>query len=242
MLTPTETDELLKVMRDLANNGAADHLHHPQAPRGDGRLRHDHRAARRAGRRHHDAGGDRPGRPGQHDGRAQRRPAGREGRRPPRRRRAARSRGCTSTTTVATPPSTASTSRCGPGRSSASPASRATASASSSRRCAGCARRRAAASTFDGRDITHDSAHTINRLGVSHIPEDREKHGFVGLLLGGQQPRAGALRRAAVRQGHLPRLRGRPRQRPPSSSTASTSGRGTSTTRCAPCRAATSRR
>ncbi len=96
--------------------------------------------------------------------------------------------------------------------------------------------------TFEGRDITHDSAHTINRLGVSHIPEDREKHGFVGLLLGGHQPRAGALRRAAVRQGHPPRLRGRPRQRPPSSSTASTSGRGTSTTRCAPSRAATSRR
>ena len=32
---------------------------------------------------------------------------------------------------------------------------------------------------LEGRDITHDSAHTINRLGVSHIPEDREKHGFV---------------------------------------------------------------
>ncbi|MET0145460.1 MAG: ABC transporter ATP-binding protein [Ilumatobacteraceae bacterium] len=31
-----------------------------------------------------------------------------------------------------------------------------------------------------GRDITHANPHTVNRLGVSHIPEDREKHGFVG--------------------------------------------------------------
>ena len=30
-----------------------------------------------------------------------------------------------------------------------------------------------------GADITRDQAHTVNRLGVSHIPEDREKHGFV---------------------------------------------------------------
>ena len=30
-----------------------------------------------------------------------------------------------------------------------------------------------------GADITRDRAHTVNRLGVSHIPEDREKHGFV---------------------------------------------------------------
>ena len=31
-----------------------------------------------------------------------------------------------------------------------------------------------------GADITRDKARRINRLGVSHIPEDREKHGFVG--------------------------------------------------------------
>ena len=34
--------------------------------------------------------------------------------------------------------------------------------------------------TFEGADITRESTRTINRLGVSHIPEDREKHGFVG--------------------------------------------------------------
>ena len=34
--------------------------------------------------------------------------------------------------------------------------------------------------TLHGRDVTHDNARTINRLGVAHIPEDREKHGFVG--------------------------------------------------------------
>jgi simple sugar transport system ATP-binding protein len=34
--------------------------------------------------------------------------------------------------------------------------------------------------TVHGRDTTRDRAHTINRLGVTHIPEDREKHGFVG--------------------------------------------------------------
>jgi len=31
-----------------------------------------------------------------------------------------------------------------------------------------------------GQDITRDGTRDINRLGVSHIPEDREKHGFVG--------------------------------------------------------------
>jgi simple sugar transport system ATP-binding protein len=39
---------------------------------------------------------------------------------------------------------------------------------------------RAGTITLNGRDITHDKARTINRLGVAHIPEDREKHGFVG--------------------------------------------------------------
>ena len=92
VLTPTETDELLKVMRDLARQRLVDHLHHAQAARGDGGVRHDRRAARRQGRRHHDARGHRSGRAGQHDGRPQRRAAGREGRGPPGRGGARRQR------------------------------------------------------------------------------------------------------------------------------------------------------
>ena len=49
VLTPTETDELLEGdARPRQQRGGRD-LHHPQAPRGDGRVRHDHRAARPGG-------------------------------------------------------------------------------------------------------------------------------------------------------------------------------------------------
>ena len=34
--------------------------------------------------------------------------------------------------------------------------------------------------TFKGRRIDGQVARTVNRMGVSHIPEDREKHGFIG--------------------------------------------------------------
>ncbi|CAN5792419.1 ABC transporter ATP-binding protein [soil metagenome] len=34
--------------------------------------------------------------------------------------------------------------------------------------------------TFKGQRIDGQVAHAVNRLGVSHIPEDREKHGFIG--------------------------------------------------------------
>jgi general nucleoside transport system ATP-binding protein len=34
--------------------------------------------------------------------------------------------------------------------------------------------------TFNGADITRANPRDVNRLGVSHIPEDREKHGLVG--------------------------------------------------------------
>ena len=43
----------------------------------------------------------------------------------------------------------------------------------------GMRRPRAGHIRFDGKDITRASTQEINRLGVSHIPEDREKHGFV---------------------------------------------------------------
>jgi len=43
----------------------------------------------------------------------------------------------------------------------------------------GMRRPRAGHILVDGKDITRASAQHINRLGVSHIPEDREKHGFV---------------------------------------------------------------
>jgi simple sugar transport system ATP-binding protein len=43
----------------------------------------------------------------------------------------------------------------------------------------GMRRARAGRVLLDGREITDESTQTINRLGVSHIPENREKHGFV---------------------------------------------------------------
>jgi simple sugar transport system ATP-binding protein len=43
----------------------------------------------------------------------------------------------------------------------------------------GMRRARAGRVLFDGEDITKASSQTINRRGLSHIPEDREKHGFV---------------------------------------------------------------
>ena len=181
VLTPAETDELLETMRELASTRRGDHLHHPQAARGDRGVRHDHRAARRQGRRHHGARGHRSGRPGEHDGRAQRRAAGREGRRPSWRASCSTCRVSSSTTTASTPRSTGSTCRCTPARSSASPVSRATASASSWRRCAACVRCAVVRCGCDGRPIsTGVSVRDVNRLGVAHIPEDREKHGFVG--------------------------------------------------------------
>ena len=45
VLTPQETDELLAVMRELADAGHGDRVHHPQAARGAGRGRPHHRAA-----------------------------------------------------------------------------------------------------------------------------------------------------------------------------------------------------
>lgn len=43
----------------------------------------------------------------------------------------------------------------------------------------GMRRPRAGRILLDGRDVTSENPQNINRLGVSHIPEDREKHGFV---------------------------------------------------------------
>jgi simple sugar transport system ATP-binding protein len=34
--------------------------------------------------------------------------------------------------------------------------------------------------TIEGEDVTGQSPHHINRIGVAHIPQDREKHGLVG--------------------------------------------------------------
>ncbi|MGD9796298.1 MAG: ABC transporter ATP-binding protein, partial [Acidimicrobiia bacterium] len=39
---------------------------------------------------------------------------------------------------------------------------------------------RAGSITIEGRDATGLSPHRVNRLGVAHVPEDREKHGLVG--------------------------------------------------------------
>ena len=102
-------------------------LHHAQAERGARHRRPDHRPAPRqadrdaAGRRRH--GGE----PRPPDGGARGAAPGREDLEQARRRRCSRSRACASTTTAASRRSAASRSRCGPARSSASPASTGTA-------------------------------------------------------------------------------------------------------------------
>ena len=48
VLTPDRDRRAAEGDARPADAGRGDHLHHPQAPRGDGGVRHDHRAARRA--------------------------------------------------------------------------------------------------------------------------------------------------------------------------------------------------
>jgi len=45
---------------------------------------------------------------------------------------------------------------------------------------AGMRKIRVGSITFKGQRLDGQRAHAVNRMGVSHIPEDREKHGFVG--------------------------------------------------------------
>ncbi len=127
VLTPQETDDLMEVMRSLKDGGHLDRLHHPQAARGPRRRRPDHRDPPRQGGRRGQPDVVR-GRAGLDDGR----PPGeaRTSRRSPRdagRRGDLASRTSGSSTTPARCSSTASASRCGPARSTPSPASRATA-------------------------------------------------------------------------------------------------------------------
>ena len=51
VLTPQEVEELFKVIRELVAPGRLGHLHLPQAERGDGDRRPDHRLARWTRRR-----------------------------------------------------------------------------------------------------------------------------------------------------------------------------------------------
>ena len=120
VLTPQETDELLEVMRGLKAAGQVDRLHHPQAARGQGGRRPDHRDPPRQDRRHRRADRARVG-AGRDDGRPQRHPRGAQAGRRAGRAGARASQGWSSPTTGCTARSTASTSRCGPVRCSASP-------------------------------------------------------------------------------------------------------------------------
>ena len=166
-----------------------DRLHHPQAARGQGDRRPDHRDPARQGRRHGRA--DRHARrAGRDDGRPQRHArsvekAARAGRAGPRGRRAA-----WSPTTGTSARSTASTSRCGPARCSASPACRATARPSWSRRSWGCAR--VVRHDHLRRQGHHADRHRreVLRAGRRLHPEDRSVDGLVKELLRRREPGA----------------------------------------------------
>ena len=109
-------------------------------------------------------------------------------------------RGCRSRTTAATRPSAASTSRSGPARSWASPASPATARTSWSRRSSGCASvDRRQGRRCPAQDVTAVTPRPMNEAGVAYVPADRQRFGLVLPLLARGQPRADELLPSAVR-------------------------------------------
>ncbi len=57
--------------------------------------------------------------------------------------------------------------------------------------------------TLDGKDITHASIRQRSKDGMSHIPEDRHKHGLVLDYSSGKQHGAAALLAAGVPEGRL---------------------------------------
>ena len=127
VLTPQEAQELFAIVQEPDRAGQVDHLHQPQAERGDRDRRPDHGAAPRQEDRDAARGrGDRGG-SGAPDGRPRGAAAGREARRRRRASRCSGSKGSRSRTTAGSRRSAASRSRCAAARSSASPASTATA-------------------------------------------------------------------------------------------------------------------
>ncbi len=91
VLTPQETDELMEIMRSLRDAGHLDHLHHPQAARGQGDRRPDHRDPARQGGRYR-AAVDLRGRARRDDGRPRGQARGRQGPGQAGRRSSSRSR------------------------------------------------------------------------------------------------------------------------------------------------------
>ena len=213
VLTPQEADELLKVMRDLAASGTSiifitHKLHEVMAVR-----RPDRRAARRQGRRHRDAARPRERVAGRHDGRPQRRAAGREGRGPPGRGGARRQRPGGQRRPRRTRPSTASTCRCAAGEILGI----AGVEGNGQRELveALCGMRRRAAGTVSWWTATSRTTtpRAINRLGVAHIPEDRQKHGLVGTYSVADNLVLERFDEAPFARGHRARLRRRARRR-----------------------------
>ncbi len=78
VLTPAETEELFRIIRQLRDGGHLSHLHLPQAQGSPGDRRHDHRAAPGRGGRPARAVGDRGG-PRVTDGRQERPAPGQQG-------------------------------------------------------------------------------------------------------------------------------------------------------------------
>ena len=164
----------------LQGRRQVDRLHHPQAQRGQGDRRPDHRDPPRPGRRHRRARRQR-GRAGLDDGRPRGEADGRQGAGPARARRCSTvRRPARSPTTAVTSRSTASTWRSAPARCSASPACRATGRPSWSRRSWACAR----CSAGDDRPRRRrpwSAARPPQVLaaGVGYVPEDRSVDGLV---------------------------------------------------------------
>ncbi len=83
---------------------------------------------------------------------------------------------------------------------------------------------------------------TVLESGVSYIPEDRQEDGIVEQVLGRREPRPRRLQPAALRVGAVPSSRTPSRTAPPSGWRSTTSGRPRSGCRSATCRGATSKR
>ena len=106
----------------------------------------------------------------------------------------------------------ASTSRSGPARSWASPASPATARTSWSRRSSGCAARRPARSPSTARTSPASHPATMNEAGVAFVPADRHRFGLVLSFPIADNLVLTSYYRAAVRARHPARRRARSTQ------------------------------
>ena len=212
MLTPQEADQLFRILRALRDAGQDGHPHHPQAARDHGGHRPRDGDARRA-RWWRRCAPPRPRREQLAELMVGRTVLLRVEKAPAQPgARCSRSSDSKCATGAACARVRASASRCARARSSASPASPATASRSCSRRSRAFARRsRGEIRSTGATSAERGDAARVRRLGLAHVPEDRQRMGLVERLLAPRQrdPRLPRRCRATTARCLLDRRRSR---------------------------------